>query len=48
MQHVGGAARLVEARGAHMFKSEFEKALFLSHIGPTVRISRPQSLNSEI
>ncbi|PTB42386.1 hypothetical protein M441DRAFT_67918 [Trichoderma asperellum CBS 433.97] len=36
MQHVGGAARLVEARGAHMFKSEFEKALFLSHIGPTV------------
>ncbi|KAH8121652.1 hypothetical protein LI328DRAFT_171448 [Trichoderma asperelloides] len=35
MQHVGGAARLVEARGAHMFKSEFEKALFLSHIGPT-------------
>ncbi|KAM0461401.1 hypothetical protein ACHAPV_004105 [Trichoderma viride] len=36
MQHVGGAARLVEARGAHMFQSEFEKALFLSHIGPTV------------
>ncbi|KAL7811704.1 hypothetical protein V8C44DRAFT_330095 [Trichoderma aethiopicum] len=36
MHHVGGAARLVEARGAHMFQSEFEKALFLAHIGPTV------------
>ncbi|KAM0258673.1 hypothetical protein ACHAQJ_003681 [Trichoderma viride] len=36
MQHVGGAARIVEARGAHMFKSEFERALFLAHIGPTV------------
>ncbi|KAL7934125.1 hypothetical protein V8C35DRAFT_322224 [Trichoderma chlorosporum] len=36
MHHVGGAARLVEARGADMFKSEFEKALFLAHIGPTV------------
>ncbi|KAL7945383.1 hypothetical protein V8C42DRAFT_55866 [Trichoderma barbatum] len=36
MHHVGGAARLVEARGAHMFKSDFEKALFLAHIGPTV------------
>lgn len=37
MHHVGGAARLVEARGAHMFNTEFEKALFLAHIGPTVR-----------
>ncbi|KAL7801535.1 hypothetical protein V8C43DRAFT_137208 [Trichoderma afarasin] len=36
MHHVGGAARLVEARGAHMFNTEFEKALFLAHIGPTV------------
>ncbi|RFU72739.1 hypothetical protein TARUN_9519 [Trichoderma arundinaceum] len=36
IQHIGGAARLVEARGAHMFKSEFERALFLAHIGPTV------------
>lgn len=45
MQHVGGAARLVEARGAHMFTSEFEKALFLSHIGPTVRIPKLQNLN---
>lgn len=30
-----------------MFQSEFEKALFLSHIGPTVRIFRSQSLNSQ-
>lgn len=36
MHHVGGAARLVEARGVHMFQSEFEKTLFLAHIGPTV------------
>jgi hypothetical protein len=39
MRHVAGAARLIEVRGAHRFDTEFEMALFMAHVGPTVSVS---------
>ncbi|KAH7137354.1 hypothetical protein B0J13DRAFT_77536 [Dactylonectria estremocensis] len=36
MRHAGGAAQLIQIRGAQRFNTEFEMALFMSHIGPTV------------
>ena len=36
VRHAGGAAQLIQARGAHRFETEFEMALFSAHIGPTV------------
>ncbi|KAF4469969.1 hypothetical protein FALBO_3145 [Fusarium albosuccineum] len=35
-RHAGGAARLMQARGACEFKTPFEMALFLEQIGPSV------------
>lgn len=40
MQHIGGAARLIQVRGADRFNSEFEMALFMAHVGPTVSCTR--------
>jgi hypothetical protein len=40
MRHAGGAAQLIQIRGAQRFNTEFERALFMSHIGPTVRDTR--------
>ena len=34
--HVSGAARLIQARGPERFRTEFERSLFLAHVGPTV------------
>ncbi|KFY51265.1 hypothetical protein V497_09282 [Pseudogymnoascus sp. VKM F-4516 (FW-969)] len=36
IHHVGGATRLIEARGSHRFDTEFEIALLFEHIGPSV------------
>ncbi|KAH7133720.1 hypothetical protein EDB81DRAFT_859246 [Dactylonectria macrodidyma] len=36
MRHAGGAAQLIQIRGTQRFNTEFEMALFMSHIGPTV------------
>ncbi|KAH8738404.1 hypothetical protein BGZ61DRAFT_440000 [Ilyonectria robusta] len=36
IHHAGGAAQLIQIRGAHSFQTEFEMALFMAHIGPTV------------
>jgi hypothetical protein len=33
---MAGAARLIEVRGSNRFESEFEKALLVAQIGPTV------------
>jgi hypothetical protein len=35
-RHVNGAARLIQVRGPKRFDTEFERALFLAHVGPTV------------
>ena len=37
VHHVGGAARLIEARGFERFASDFEISLFMESIGSTVR-----------
>ncbi|UKZ57541.1 hypothetical protein TrVGV298_011400 [Trichoderma virens] len=34
--HAGGAARLIQLRGPDGFKTDFELALFMAHIGPIV------------
>ncbi|KAM0259331.1 hypothetical protein ACHAQJ_003362 [Trichoderma viride] len=34
--HAGGAARLIQLRGPERFKTDFELALFMAHIGPIV------------
>ncbi|KAH6885437.1 hypothetical protein B0T10DRAFT_95609 [Thelonectria olida] len=36
MHHAGGAAQLIQVRGAHRFNTESDMALFMAHIGPTV------------
>ncbi|KAH8822050.1 hypothetical protein F5884DRAFT_110262 [Xylogone sp. PMI_703] len=36
IRHINGATRLIEIRDAHRFNTEFEIALFMVHIGPTV------------
>jgi len=36
--HAAGAARFIELRGAFLYKSEFEKALFIAQTGPIVRL----------
>ncbi|CAK7207461.1 hypothetical protein SEUCBS139899_010271 [Sporothrix eucalyptigena] len=36
MHHAGGAAQLIQIRGAHRFRSESGTALFMAHIGTTV------------
>ncbi|RKP04735.1 hypothetical protein THASP1DRAFT_5879, partial [Thamnocephalis sphaerospora] len=36
IRHVIGASRLIEARGAQRFETEFERSLLVAHMGPTV------------
>lgn len=45
MQHVRGAARLVEARGVESFDSPFEISLFFENIASTVRADANVSQN---
>lgn len=36
IRHAIGASKLIQLRGPRKFKTDFEMALFLAHIGPTV------------
>lgn len=38
IRHAIGASKLIQARGPGRFETDFEKALFLAHIGPTVSL----------
>jgi len=44
--HAAGAARFIELRGAFLYKSEFEKALFIAQTGPIVRLPQLFSTDS--
>jgi hypothetical protein len=39
VRHASGAARLIQIHGAKKFESDFERALFMAHVGPTVSLS---------
>jgi hypothetical protein len=38
IRHAAGAARLIQLRGTNSYTSDFEKALFVAHTGPIVRL----------